>query len=106
GLSINYVLGLLNSSFYNYLAKGIINNTNSIQITGIHELPIILPDLIIKREVETLVNRIILNLKKDINYNFSDEQKQIDQIVYNFYDKQFNFPKELKQKLNETYSIY
>ncbi|MFX1590286.1 MAG: Eco57I restriction-modification methylase domain-containing protein [Promethearchaeota archaeon] len=106
GLSINYVLGLLNSSFYNYLAKGIINNTNSIQITGIHELPIILPDLIIKREVETLVNRIILNLKKNINYNFSDEQKQIDQIVYNFYDKQFNFPKELKQKLDESYSIY
>ncbi|MFO7796452.1 MAG: N-6 DNA methylase, partial [Promethearchaeia archaeon] len=41
--SIEYILGLLNSSLYNYLAKGIINNTNSIQLTGIHSLPIILP---------------------------------------------------------------
>lgn len=105
-ISINYVLGLLNSSFYNYLAKGIINNTNSIQITAIHELPIILPDMITKGKVETLVNKLILNLKKDTNYNFSNEQQQIDQIVYDFYNKQYNFPKELKRKLYEKYSIY
>ena len=105
-LSINYVLGLLNSSFYNYLAKGIINNTNSIQITGIHELPIILPDLITKERVEALVRKLILNLKREIKYDFSNEQKEIDQIIYDFYDKQFNFPKELKHKLNEKYSIY
>jgi hypothetical protein len=105
-ISINYTLGLLNSSFYNYLAKGIINNTNSIQISGIHELPIILPDEITKKKVEILVNKIIINLKRDINYNFSNEQIQIDDIIYNFYDKQFNFPKELKNKLNRKYSIY
>jgi hypothetical protein len=43
-VSIHYMLGLLNSSLYNYLAKGIINNTNSIQISGIHALPFISPD--------------------------------------------------------------
>ncbi|MEJ2277822.1 MAG: TaqI-like C-terminal specificity domain-containing protein, partial [Candidatus Lokiarchaeota archaeon] len=48
--SIEFFLGLLNSSLYNYLAKGIINNTSSIQISGIHALPIIIPksDIVLK----------------------------------------------------------
>ncbi|GAH74294.1 unnamed protein product, partial [marine sediment metagenome] len=37
-ISIEYFLGLLNSSLYNYLSKGVLNNTSSIQLTGIHAL--------------------------------------------------------------------
>jgi hypothetical protein len=105
-LSITYVLGLLNSSLYNYLAKGIINNTNSIQITGIHALPFILPDENTKNQVEILVNEIIKNKIKDSNYNFIQEQKEIDQLIFNLYSEKFNFSNKLKQKLNNEFSVY
>jgi len=41
---------------YNYLAKGSINNTSSIQITRIHALPFVLPDGETKEKIEELVN--------------------------------------------------
>jgi len=105
-VSIFYMLGLLNSSFYNYLAKGIINNTNSIQITGIHALPIIQPDKEIKNAVEKLVNNIIENLKNNLKYDYTSVQKHIDNIIYKFYDDKFNFPENLKRKLEERFSCY
>ncbi|MFX1315104.1 MAG: N-6 DNA methylase [Promethearchaeota archaeon] len=105
-LSIEYVLGLLNSSLYNYLMKGIINNTNSIQISGIHALPFIVPDKEIKEIVEELVKVIIKRKRKDIHYDFSLNQKEIDEIIFNFYKSKFNFSDKLKLKLNLEYSIY
>ncbi|KKN63977.1 hypothetical protein LCGC14_0496140 [marine sediment metagenome] len=105
-MSIPYMLGLLNSSLYNYLAKGIINNTNSIQITGIHAIPIIIPDKQTREKIEKLV-RIIINGKiKDENFIYSKEQKKIDEIIFNFYSNRFHFPMSLKQKLDENFAIY
>lgn len=103
--SIEYVLGLLNSSLYNYLAKGIINNTNSIQLTGLHSLPIILPERETKSEVEELVKKIVLCKKENLEYDYSREQKQLDDLIFEFYAKKFNFPDSLKQKLDKKYSI-
>ncbi len=105
-ITIEYTLGLLNSSLYNYLAKGIINNTYSIQITGIHALPFILPDNETKEKVEHQVKLIIENKKKNLEYDYTNEQKIIDEIIFNFYANKFNFPKELKKKLDENFSIY
>ena len=105
-LSIEYTLGLLNSSLYNYLMNGIINNTNSIQITGIHALPFIEPDNETKEKVEKLVKEILENKKKDLDYNYNPEQKQIDQIIYGFYRSKFNFKDNLKEKLDKEFSIY
>jgi len=105
-ISIEYILGLLNSSFYNYLMKGIINNTNSIQISGIHTLPFIVPDNIIKEKVEKLVKKIIKNKKQDLNYDYIMEQKEIDEIIFNFYKNRFNFSEQLRNKLDNEYSIY
>jgi len=105
-ISIEYGLGLLNSSLYNYLMKGIINNTNSIQITGIHALPFIKPDIETKKLIENLVKTIIQEKKVDVNYDFINEQKQIDNIIFNFHKKKFNFKNALKQKLDKFYSIY
>lgn len=105
-ISIEYVLGLLNSSLYNYLAKGIINNTNSIQITGIHALPFVSPDIETKIQVEQLVKKIIDCKKRDLDYDYTNEQKQIDDIIFDFYGKRFNFTKNLKKKLDLKYSIY
>ncbi|TFG15648.1 MAG: hypothetical protein EU535_01610 [Promethearchaeota archaeon] len=105
-ISIYYALGVLNSSLYNYLAKGIINNTYSIQISGIHALPFILPDNDIKVKVERIVKNIIENKKQNLNYDYKNDQMKIDDIVYDFYAKLFNFPQSLKKKLQKQYSIY
>lgn len=104
--SIYYTLGLLNSSLYNYLAKGIINNTNSIQISGILALPIIIPDKKLKSKVELLVSKIVEEKKNNLNYDFRFIQKELDNLIYDFYDARFNFPKSLKKKLDENFSIY
>ncbi len=105
-ISILFMLGLLNSSLYNYLAKGIINNTNSIQITGIQALPFILPNIETKIKVEKLVNEIIKGKRTNQNYDYIDFQKEIDDLIYTLYSNRFNFPSNLKKKLDGTYSIY
>ena len=105
-LSIEYALGLLNSSLYNYLAKGIINNTSSIQITGIHALPFILPDIETKEKIEFLVKKIIENKKNNFECDYTPEQRKIDDIIFEFYATKFNFPKELKKKLDKKFSVY
>ena len=105
-ISIEYALGVLNSSLYNYLMKGIINNTNSIQITGIHALPFILPDKEVKEKVERLVKRIIKNKEKNFYNNYMYDQKRIDDIIFAFYSNRFNLPMKLKKKLDENFSIY
>lgn len=103
-ISIEYTLGLLNSSLYNYLMNGIINNTNSIQLTGIHALPYIKPDRKTKEEVEIQVKNIIKNKKKNLDYDYSTEQKKIDTIIFEFYKNQFNLSNELKQMIDEKFS--
>jgi tRNA1(Val) A37 N6-methylase TrmN6 len=105
-VSINYLLGLLNSSLYNYLAKGIINNTSSIQITGIHALPFIEPENEVKEKVENLVDVIIKSKEINLEYDYIKEQKDIDNIIFKFYAKKFNLPNNLKKDLDEKYSIY
>lgn len=105
-ISIHYILGVLNSSLYNYLAKGIINNTSSIQITGVHSLPIIPPDKNTKEQVERLVDIIIKNKMKNLNYKFKSQQKEIDNLIFNFYSQKFNFPEALKEKLEKKYYTY
>ncbi len=103
-ISIEYSLGLLNSSLYNYLMNGILNNTNSIQLTGIHALPFIKPDRKTKEEVEILVKNIIKNKKKNLNYDYSAEQKKINIIIYEFYENKFKFSKDLKLMIDEQFS--
>ena len=105
-ISIIYMLGLLNSSLYNYLAKGIINNTSSIQITGVHALPFIEPENEIKEKVEIIVKSIIKNKEKNLKYDYIKEQKVIDDVIFSFYAQKFKFPNNLKQKLDNEYSIY
>ena len=105
-ITIEYALGLLNSSLYNYIVKGIINNTNSIQLSGIHTLPIVLPDSKTKALVEKYVIKIIEQLKYDNMFNYDNEQKIIDNLIFNLHQKKFNFPESLKEKIDEKYSIY
>lgn len=105
-ISIEYMLGLLNSSLYNYLAKGIINNTSSIQISGIHAIPFIEPEKEIKKKVENLVDNIIKSKEKNLEYDYTKEQKAIDNTIFEFYTNEFNLPNNLKKELDYKYSIY
>ncbi len=98
-LSIEYFLGLLNSSLYNYLAKGILNNTSSIQITSIHALPFVHPDINTQSKVEDLVKQIISKKKNDFQYDFSAEQEHINNLIYDFHAQKFGFKEELRVKL-------
>ena len=105
-ISIESTLGILNSSLFNYFAKGIINNTNSIQLTGIHALPFFEPESNLKSEIEAQVHIIIENKKLNPVYNYIKEQKLIDNLVFNYFVKEHNFPLSLKKKLDNKYSVY
>ena len=71
-----------------------------------HALPFIMPDENTMKEVETIVKKIIDKKKSDLIYDFVQEQKDLDEIIFNFYTEKFNFPQSLKEKLNQKYSIY
>jgi hypothetical protein len=105
-ISVEYFLGLLNSSLYNYLSKGILNNTNSIQLTGIHSLPFIKPDKGTHEDVSLLVKKIIENKKKNLSYDYTEEQKSIDNIIFEYYAKKLNLSQNLRKNLEENYAIY
>lgn len=88
-LSIEYVLGLLNSSLYNYLAKGILNRTNCVQLTDLHALPFISPDTRTRSRVEQHVKHILENLRENPKFDYSSDQKRIDDIIYSFHFNRF-----------------
>ena len=98
-LSLNYLLGLLNSSLYNYLAKGILNRTNCVQLTDLHALPFVPPDNKTKTRVEKLVEKIIKNKQKDMNFDSSFFQKELDEIIFTFHQKRFRLTEKLREKL-------
>ena len=104
-ISINFLLGLLNSSLYNYFAKGIINNTNSIQLTGIHALPYIQPDQSFQSEIEFQVEKILERKLIDSDYDYSEEQQVIDNLVFNFFARNFDLTSESRKKIKKYYSI-
>jgi len=85
---------------------GILNNTNSIQIKTIRALPIIKPDEKIKEKVENIVKKIIKEKQIDKNYDYGEDQKKIDKLIYNYHNMKFNFKEPLRNKLKENYSIY
>jgi methylase of polypeptide subunit release factors len=105
-ISISFMLGLLNSALYNYFAKGIINNTNSIQLTGIHALPFIQPDSDIISKIEIQVQKIMEKKQNNLENKCIKEQKIIDNLIFNFIAEKYNIPLELKTKLDKIYSIY
>ena len=84
-VTINYLLGVLNSKFFNFLAKGILNTTNSIQIENIRSLPFIYPEVGTLNKIGYLVEKIVKKLKENPKSHFYKEQEQIDELVFNLY---------------------
>ncbi len=75
-----FFVGILNSETYNKIIK-IMNHTNSIQIRDIKKLPFFDFDNEDIKQITRIVKNIIKQKKNNLNYDFSSEQKQINQIV-------------------------
>ena len=86
--------------------KGIINNTNSIQLSGLHALPFFNPSKEIQLQIEELVKHIIQNLKEDKNYDYVREQKELNKVIFNFHQQEFGFSDALKETLDKKYSSF
>jgi len=91
-VSIWYMLGVLNSKLYNFLAKGVLNTTNCIQIDDIRRLPFRYPSQEAKALIETLAKQIVENLKKNPGYDYSREKAPIDELIFELYEA----PKRLR----------
>ncbi len=98
-VSIWYALGLLNSKLYNFLTKGILNTTNCLQIEDIRALPFRYPPKEMQSWMETLVKRIVDNLKISPHYDYSKEQEKINELVFELYE----VPKELRDFIKVNY---
>jgi len=79
-----YFLWLLNSSVYAKFIK-FLNHTNSLQIRDIYKLPMLHTSESDKKIIIDIVTNIIKKQKKDIKYDFSHEQKEIDHIVEKYF---------------------
>lgn len=84
-VSLWYLLGLLNSRLYNFLIKGVLNTTNCLQIGDIRRLPFKYPSRQQKSTIESLVKGIIDSLKKNPDHDYSQEQAQIDEVIFKLY---------------------
>ena len=98
-VSIWYLLGLLNSRLYNFLAKGILNTTNCLQIDDIRRLPFKYPPQEKKSAIEISVKQIVGNLKKNPGYDYSEEQARIDGVIFELY----RIPKELREFIKANF---
>jgi len=78
-----FFVGILNSDLYNKIIK-ILNHTNSIQIRDIKKLPLFDFKTEDIREVTKIVKNIIEQKKNNLDYDFSSEQKKINQIVNSY----------------------
>ena len=78
-----FFIGILNSDLYNKIIK-ILNHTNSIQIRDIKKLPFFNFKKQDIQKITKIVKNIIKEKKNNLNYDFSSEQKNINQIVSNY----------------------
>jgi putative NADPH-quinone reductase len=44
--------------------------------------------------------------RKDYHYDYVEEQRKIDVLIFKFYAQEFGLPHGLKRKIDSVYSIY
>jgi hypothetical protein len=87
--SIKYILGLINSSLFQYLmnkltfekTKGAFTKA---KIYHYYNLPVKICNN--QSQIISLVDRVLLQKKDDINANTTSEEQEIDRLVYKLYD--------------------
>jgi hypothetical protein len=79
-----FCLAILNSKLMRYIFKTIINHTVNFEVDDVKRA--IVPTNVNREELIFLVKSIIDKQKQNLKYNYlSNEQKEIDRIVYNLY---------------------
>lgn len=90
--SLFYILGILNSSFANYIYKKLTAESGKVfaqvKLTKLRSLPIPAIDsknITLVEKIENLVNKILTILKIDSKTNIEDFEDQINNLVYKLY---------------------
>lgn len=77
------MIAILSSKLIRFLARNSINHTVNFGVDDMKELPVILSDI---PKMDDLVFKLIENQKLNLRYDYqSNEQKQIDALVYEAY---------------------
>jgi len=86
----NYLLGLLNSQlvyfFYSQLTSTIRGGYLRFIRQYLEQIPIQTPDETRKTEIENLVDQILLQKKTNPQADTTEQERQIDRLVYELYD--------------------
>ena len=87
--SYEFILGLLNSSLFEFYLKKIIINDSILTVhldkPYIGKFPIILDNINKKIQIEKLTDKILIAKKKDSNSDTTALEKEIDRLVYELY---------------------
>jgi hypothetical protein len=91
-----YLIAVLNSTFLSHYQFNFINNTVSIQINDIRQLPIIIPTENELKEFEDIFNRAVSIQKKRFSQLISEDEaeKELDKMQ-----------KELDEKVLKLYGL-
>jgi len=84
-LTNEYLLGILCSKLAKYITKCYLNNTVAIEIEELKKFPLAVNNNNLAKKIEIVVKKIITNQKKDKNYDYSKEQKILDELNYELY---------------------
>jgi tRNA1(Val) A37 N6-methylase TrmN6 len=79
-------LGFLNSNLVKYILRKVLNRTNIVTTSFIREIPFINPNTNQKNEIIMIVKNIVASLMKNSNYNFTEDTKKIDEIIFEVYN--------------------
>lgn len=95
--SYEFILGILNSRLTNYVYKNLTQESGRAfsEVKPINVKKLFIPKMNKEQQsvIENLVVKIINNKKDNLNYDSSDEEGKIDEIIYNFYKLE---PNEIK----------
>lgn len=83
-VSLKYILGLMNSTLYNFIHSKTHNSTY-ISFPSIEALPYKEADKETVSRIEALVDIILMKKKADFNADTSAEEETIDSIIYNLF---------------------
>jgi len=95
------VIGILASKLNKLLSKVFIYNCVDMQVDAIKEIPFYIKE---DKRIENLVHQIIIKQGKNLRYDYSsNEQKEIDQIVYSLYGLDAEDVKEVETWYSRRY---
>lgn len=98
-----YTLGLLNSKISWYFARKVLIRTNNISANYLRQLPYKEPTPKEKKLISKKVQKIIENIKKNKNYDFSTTQKELDEKFYKIFNLDKQTIREIENFCNNFY---